>query len=66
MIPVYNTQFNLLGVSISSLPVTSIFGQEFARGHDYGVVIHGLIGQDVGQFSSYTIDNQKQRITFNK
>ena len=66
-IPVYSTQFNLLGISISAITVTPTFGQTFAKGHDYGVTIHGLIGQDVlGQFSSYTINNKKQTITFNK
>ena len=67
-LPVLAAQFNLLGVTIAALTVTTKFGHKGElNGHDYGVPIHGLIGQDVlGQFSSYSIDNKKQRITFNK
>lgn len=67
VIPVYKAEFNLLGITVDSVVVSTIFGNSFTKGHHYGMVIHGLIGQDVlSKFSSFTIDNQKQRITFNK
>ena len=62
--PVVLVNFKLLGVAIDKINITSIF-DDFKR--ELGIVISGLIGQDVlQQFSSITIDNRKKRITFNK